>query len=458
MANDKGMGFFTSGDYKTWIGQGKTELVATSNYSVTYGVKTSAFLGMSNDVTLGTKSTIFMGASFDAKKGDLFEISNADVLRVGKEGGFHYSDHHFAGVGSSRPQKLLIEQARSAAWLLVDIQMSLMVLMSAAALVFKVDEQQHKDQLEPHSSSDVFGYIASIATIIASLAAMLGILNKRFNRYCKTDTPVGILSMQSAATGSVFLGTRDPDGNSTAGVAMNDTGIDLSTSNTDLGYRKASTATIGFEDMPNADDIAGARLKLNAPGNIELWGKDLTLTLKDHAIHKAPMHTLQVDDDGNGGDGPKVFLRMDKDGAEIKADRDIGMMIDKDWGCGAQANDSSMMLTGESSSLSCGDGALALENREVKLALGNTEIKIDATGITLGGGAISIMAPGGGRAITASDLSKMKSRISRISKKMKTEEQKANAQQKKLKMLQQTTESLQQTLIRASAMTPDDQA
>ncbi|MER1967063.1 hypothetical protein [Castellaniella sp. GW247-6E4] len=457
MAEDKGMGFFTGGKYKTWIGQGKTEVVAASNYTLTYGVKTSTFLGMTNDFTIGTKSAFFRGASFDAKKGTAFEITKASTLRVGAEGGFHYSDHHFASVGSSQAQKLLIEKARSAAWLLVDIQTASMVALSSAALIFKVDETQNADKANPHSSKDVFGYVASIATILTGLAVMLGILNKRFNRYCKTDTPVGLLSMQSAATGSVFLGTRDSTGRSSAGVAMNKTGIELSTAEADLEYRKAGTATIGFKKKPDAGPVAGARLKLNAKGDIEAWATDMALTLKGNATHKASKHDLTIIDD-QGGD-TECYLRMDASGAAIQADNTTGFFVDSDTGCYLATDQSSLFLTKNSSQLSQGSGTLRIEDNKVTLELGGTEIKIDPSGINLGAGALTIMTPrGSSSTLGASDLAKIKKHLSKTRTTRKSEGMKLKTKQKKLKLEDESVDLSQAAIISASVIPDDPQA
>ena len=452
---DKGMGLFTAGNYKTWIGQGKTEVVAASNYTLTYGVKTSLFLGMTNDFTIGAKSTFFHGTSFDAKKGTAFEISKASVLRVGGEGGFHYSDHHFASVGSSRAQKLLIEKARSAAWLLIDIQTVSMTALAASALVFKVDELENAGKADPHSSKDVFGYVASIATILTSLAVMLGILNKRFNRYCKTDTPVGLLSMQSAATGSVFLGTRDSSGRSSAGVAMNRTGIELSTADDDLEYRKAGTATIGFKKKPNAGPVGGARLKLNAKGNIEAWGKDMAITLKGDATHKARKHNLVITDD-QGGETDS-HLRMDATGAAIQATNTTGFFTDKNIGSCIAADTSSVLVSEDLCLLKHGDSTLCLEDRKVTLDLGGTEIKIDPTGINLGGGALTIMAPGGGSStLGAKDIAKIKKHLSKLKAARKAEKAQLKAQQQKIEIEDQSADSSQAAIISASSVSNPD--
>ncbi|HUH41400.1 MAG TPA: hypothetical protein VL024_11075 [Castellaniella sp.] len=449
----RGFAQFTEGKFVTWIGKGKTEIVANSDFQLAYGTKTGIFLGTTYDFTLGAKQSLFMGATFDAKHGAGFEILKNKVLRVAGEGGFHYIDHHFASVGTDMQQKLLMERVRYAAWILIGTQTAVITACAAPALIWKIADSAGK-KLGYTKVPDAIGIAAIIANAVMGLGVMLGILAMRYKSFGSTGKPVGMLSLHRASKGSVFLGRRDSLGGSAGGVSMDKTGIELSTAKADLEYKKPanSTAVIGFEN--DAEDKGGSRLRLNAQGAIQAWGKSLYYDVDGKAIQKAKVHKLKTLDDQ--GDSTKTKLRLKENDVLLQATDDTGMFITKNAGFGALADQAFMNLIPIKASIGRGGNELTLDGTAVKLAFGGTAITIDASGINLGGGAVTIMAPGGGSA-TADELVQMKQQLAKLQSLDSSEDSQVKADNKKLKLEEDSVSLQDSSLISVSSVVSGDE-
>lgn len=421
MADDnkqpRGFAQFTEGDVVTWIGSGETKIVANSDFLLSYGVKTGIFFGTNYDFTVGAKTSFFLGTSFDAKQGAAFEILKSKTLRVAGAGGFHYIDHHFASVGTDIKQKITMEAVRAAAWAVIVAQAALMTAAAAPALAWQIGEAKKKD-FGPTYIPDAIGIGAVIGNAVIGLGVMIGILAGRFWGFGSTGKPVGMLSLHRAAKGAVFLGRRAPDGSSSGGLTMNDSGIDLSTANADLDYDKADTAIIGFKNYAGisstgAHDGVGSRIRLNAKGSIEAWGKRMQVRMEGRSTHRATVHKLKAID--NVYKDTKSYLRVDDSSVLLQANNKHGFFASGDFGLsGILADKSFVKLTSDAATIGRSGNLLGIEKSKIELALGNTKLTIDSTGVTIGG-ELTILKPGGSGALSA-ELDRIDKAIEKLQK------------------------------------------
>ncbi|MER1967061.1 hypothetical protein [Castellaniella sp. GW247-6E4] len=439
----EGVAESTEGHKFSWYGDGETKIAANSEFALTYGVKTEVSLGMSTEFSLAAKTEISIGAKLEANVGYAFEFKKDGALEFAKDGGVHYLDSYAANVGASAGQRAAIKILSTAAWVLIGLQSALMISYSIAAVAQKVKDPKDEHLYLPDSKFPM-AHLSSILTIATNVGAMLTIAAGRLMDLSETSDPSGVLSMDS--TSAVFLGSRPAAGATSAGVTLDATGIELSTANADLRYRKPSphsSSIIGFQDKPGEQNVAGARLQLNTDGTLQAWGKSLTSTLTESATQKAPTHVLQVTD-GTGADKPS-YLRTDDSGTFIQAKADTALYVSSGIGVNAVAGDSFVGLSSakatigrDGNNLECGAGA-------VTLAFGNTKLTIDATGINLGGGAISIMAPGG--PITSVDLVNLKMRSAEQEALQRAHATRLTVHNAKLQALSKAVRTVNETLI-----------
>lgn len=440
---EHGVAESTEGHKFSWYGDGETKVAANSEFALTYGVKTEVSLGMSTEFSLAAKTEISIGAKLEASVGYAFEFKKDGALEFAKSGGVHYLDSYVANIGASTGQRLAIKILSTAAWILIGLQAALMVAYSVAAVAIKVKDPKDEHLYLPDSKFPM-AHLSSMLTIAINLGAMLTIAAGRLMDLSETSDPAGVLSMD--ATSAVFLGSRPAAGGTSAGVTLDATGIELSTANADLRYQKPSphsSSIIGFQDKPDAQNVAGARLNLNADGSLQAWGESLTSTVAGSATQKAQTHVLQVTD-GTGADQPS-FLRTNEGGTYIHANTDNALFVSSAIGVNAIAGDSFLGVGASKATIGRDGNTLECSAGAVTLAFGNTKLTIDATGINLGGGAISIMAPGG--PISSLDLVNLKMRSTEQEALQRAHVTRLIVHNAKLQALSKAVRTMNETLV-----------
>lgn len=433
----------TEGHKFSWYGDGETKVAANSEFALTYGVKTEVSLGISTEFSLAAKTEIALGAKLEASVGYAFEFKRDGALEFAGSGGVHYLNAYAANVGASTAQRLAINSLSTAAWILIGLQAALMVSCSVAALTIKVKNPKDEHLYLPDSKFPM-AHLSSMLTITINLGAMLTIAAGRLMNLSETSDPAGVLSMD--ATSAVFLGSRPAAGDTSAGVTLDATGIELSTAKADLRYQKPSphsSSIIGFQDKPDARNVAGSRLNLNTDGSLQVWGESLTTNVTDSATQKAQTHLLQVTD-AAGADQPS-HLRTNENGTYIQAKAGTNLSVNTAIGVSAKTGDSFVNLKTASATIGRDGNTLQCSADAVTLAFGGTKLTIDATGINLGGGAISIMAPGG--PITSVDLANLKMDSSQQEALQRQHATRLSVHNAKLQALSKAVRKVNETLI-----------
>lgn len=412
MASD-GKTEYTSKEVQSWIGGGETKVVAQSSASLTYGAKTDISVSVSSSIAVGVKTALSLGIGLEVSYSMSYAIKKDLFLTFAKDNNAFYTDSSVIAVGEADPlAKGKQNTLKIATWILI-------VAQSASAIAFAtiaVEQLHHKNQLDKKNKELAdqgkeqvkdtgfyrtfpLGYISSCIAIATSLSAFLVLLVVRLKKSNEQASPNAVLSLDK--TSSAFLGIQPFGTRATAGATFNAEGVELSASKRNMGFIKAPGAPsiLGFRNKPSgAQSVRGARLKLGADGNINTWGKDLSLQATGPATYQAASHTLDI-----AGAQPNNRLLLNKNVARLRVNDDAFVSVKGAGEVHAKGGSTSFVkLKGKSAVLSSNGAEVTLSAKAASLAYGKTKVEIDATGIKIGGGALTIFAPGG--PITSSEL------------------------------------------------------
>ncbi len=446
MAYDEktGMTEYTSGEAQAWIGGGETKVVAQSAASFTYGAKTDVSISVSSSFSIGLKTALSLGASTEVACNIGFSIKKDYSLNVSKDHKAYYSDSAVIKVGIANVSAAARYKAlEKATWILMIAQTAAAIAFASIAvekLVHKqsldkdktLQEQQKKaddkvkkgetpDQSElsddygakyhkaPSTNGEKalhfyrtfpMGYIASCLTILTSLSAFIVLLVQRYKGTTADADPNAVLSMEKES--AAFLGIQPFGKTASAGAAFNAEGIVLSTSSEDLKFQKVDDAPqiIGFEKEPDAAKVGGARLKLAANGDINTWGKNLSLEASGPAAYQAPSHRFYIPKGGKGVE--RLFL--DPAVARLYVDDNSFVTVQRGEVDIKGGGSSFVKLDDKTAVLSSNGAELTLTAQKASLTYGNSKVEIGASGVKIGG-ALEIISPG--VAITSAKLAKI---------------------------------------------------
>lgn len=484
MAYDEktGMTAYTSGEAQAWIGGGETKVVAQSAASFTYGAKTDVSISVSSSFAVGLKTALSLGASIDVACNMGFSIKKDYSFSVSKDHKAYYSDSAVIKVGIANASAATRYKAlEKATWILMIAQTTAAIAFAIIA-VEKLDhkqsldkdktlqEQQKKvedkvkkgeipDQSElsddygakyhkaPSTAGEKalhfyrtfpMGYIASCLTILTSLSALLVLLVQRYKGTTADADPNAVLSMEKES--AAFLGIQPFGKTASAGATFNAEGIVLSTSSDDLKFQKVDQAPyiIGFEKEPDGAAVGGARLKLAANGDINTWGKNLSLEASGPAIYQAPSHRFYVPKGGKGVD--RLFL--DPSVARLHVNDNSFVTVQSGEVEIKGGSSSFVKLDDKTAVLSSNGAELTLTAQKATLAYGNSKVEIGSSGVKIGG-ALEIISPG--VAITSAKLAK----IAANATKLKAQLEKIQQAQKLAEAKQAAKYTALKTLIKA---------
>lgn len=393
-----GIATVSEGEALHWYGGGKTELTTSSNLGVTYGAKTEVVVGFKNEFTLAGQTGISVGSKFEASLALEMSIKKNAAVESAEDGEFYFMDSYVGTVGASAAQLAAVKTLRTATFILLATQTTAMVLATANATSAKVMAPTSKEEIKVPGTDFNLGYMTSIFTIAATIAPALMVVYGKLKGLGENNNPNGVFSMDTV--GNIFLGARATVGtNATSGVTVDTTKVQLSSSDTDLVYRRPGGASVlGFTRDAGTATTGGSRLEVRNDGTTAIFGKTLSAQLINTtgaslAEIKAQKHNLAVTASGStAAAGPA--LTLDATGGLLKFSNDNSVAVNSAGvraTAGAVAG-SSLTLNADSASMGAGGNNLTINSTGVILTFGQSKVQISAAGISFGN-AMTVMNP-----------------------------------------------------------------
>lgn len=134
----------TKGKKFGWYGEGKASITASSEFSMTYGVKNEITLAAINDFTASIKTGISVGAAFEAGLSTGMDFKTAFELEEKESVSIHSVQNHVISVGGDIINEARTKAIRTAIKILIIAQAAL--LLGAAATTIALAAIQTKDE------------------------------------------------------------------------------------------------------------------------------------------------------------------------------------------------------------------------------------------------------------------------------------------------------------------------
>ena len=432
-----GIAHVSEGQSLSWFGSGKTELITASDLEVIYGVRTEVTVGVKNDIALALQSETFVGSKFEAKLSAEFELTKTATVESAKEGEFYYMDSYIGTVGASAEQVAYAKTLRTATFTLLTVQTLAMLAAVAYATQQKITSPSEDEELEVPGLDIALGQLTSIASIAATLAPLLLLKYGKWRKLGENDSPAGVLTMD--AIGGVFLGTRKMTAPSpTSGVFISENSVQLSSSNTDLGYDKPNggTSILGFSRSAGSAGVGGSRLEVSNDGMTRIYGSGIRADLltdggvSSHTVN-AQAHSLNVTTSNSTmAAGPENSFSV--------GDRTISALAGGPTG-------SVMRLTSSESSMGTAGNNITINDTGVVLSFGESKVRIDATGFSLGD-AVTVLNPGP-PGLTFSGITDAVTDVATLTTEMTARKLTETALEDKYQVLKEATDTLNSVLM-----------
>ncbi|HCN71144.1 MAG TPA: hypothetical protein DIS96_05280 [Pusillimonas sp.] len=447
-----GIAHVSEGQSLSWFGSGKTELITASDLEVIYGVRTEVTVGVKNDIALALQSETFVGSKFEAKLSAEFELTKTATVESAKEGEFYYMDSYIGTVGASAEQVAYAKTLRTATFTLLTVQTLAMLAAVAYATQQKITSPSEDEELEVPGLDIALGQLTSIASIAATLAPLLLLKYGKWRKLGENDSPAGVLTMD--AIGGVFLGTRKMTAPSpTSGVFISENSVQLSSSNTDLGYDKPNggTSILGFSRSAGSAGVGGSRLEVSNDGMTRIYGSGIRADLltdggvSSHTVN-AQAHSLNVTT-SNSTMAAGPALNLTDTGVQAKyndensfsvGDRTISALAGGPTG-------SVMRLTSSESSMGTAGNNITINDTGVVLSFGESKVRIDATGFSLGD-AVTVLNPGP-PGLTFSGITDAVTDVATLTTEMTARKLTETALEDKYQVLKEATDTLNSVLM-----------
>jgi len=446
-----GIANVSEGQSLSWFGAGKTELITASDLEVIYGVRTEVTVGVKNDFALALQSETFIGSKFEAKLAAEFELTKTATVESAKEGEFYYMDSYIGTVGASVEQVAYAKTLRTATFTLLTIQTLAMLAAITYATAHKIITP-HDEEVKVPELDIALGQLTSIASIAATIAPLLLLKYAKWRKLGENDSPAGVLTMD--AIGGVFLGTRKMAPISpTSGVFISENSVQLSSSDTDLGYSKPNggTSILGFTQNAGDAGVGGSRLEVSADGVTRIYGSGIQADLltnagfSSHTVN-AQQHFLNVTT-ANSTTAAGPALNLIDTGVQAKFNDENSLSVG-DGTISALAGGptgSVMRLTADESSIGTGGNNITINATGVVLSFGDSKVRIDATGFALGD-AVTVLNPGP-PGLTFSGIQKAVTDVGALKTQMEARKLTDTTLDDKFKVVKNTTSRLNRILM-----------
>ncbi len=389
MAESSGIVNISDGKSFSWFAEGKTEMSVKNNLEIVYGTATSVAIGMKNEFFLGHASEVTIGSKIGVSLGPEFTLTESSQLDSKETDSSHYMTAFTSTVGASPTQILAMKKLRYLAFVLVGAQTALMIASAIMATVRLKQDPESKELYSPGVgiTMTVLPQIAAVGTglIVALLA-----FKKKWGSLKDMGSPAAALSLD--VDGGVFLGSRKtlPTASHTAGVLINETGVQISTAKTDLTYSQptGSESIIGFS--LDADNHGGTRVEFGNDGGTRLFGETMTVALKgsnkavnlalaeEHLLKVTSSNSLTPTLAGVGISKDGILLQRDATTAISAQDGSVNAIV-------GGAAGSALRLTSSGASLSNGQNFVSVDAQGVYLRFGGATMKVNSTSLDLSG-------------------------------------------------------------------------
>lgn len=378
----------SDGESFSWFAGGKTEMSVKNNLEVIYGTSTSVAIGLKNEFWLGHTSEISIGSKIDVSVGPSFTLSEATELDSKEHDDAHYMTSWTSTIGASPTQILAMKKLRYAAFVLVGLQTALMMAAAITATV-RMKEDPEAEELVSPGVGVTLTVLPQLAAIGAGITAAVLACMKKWGSLKDMGDPAAALTMD--ADGGIFLGTRKASvpNTYTAGVLINETGVQINAAQNDLGYDQPaeSDSIIGFTQ--DADSQNGTRVEFANDGGTRIYGKSMRVALKasagkalnvalaeEHHLKVTGSNSLTPTDAGVSVSSDGVLLKRDATTAISAQNGSVNAIV-------GGANGSAMRLTPTGASLSSGMNFMSVDNSGVYLRFGSNTFQISQLAITL---------------------------------------------------------------------------
>lgn len=472
MADDSdknGLVQYTQGKYFAWYGSGACTITSASSFDLTYGVKNSVTIGLFTDLTIAMKTDVFLGGQMSANLSTSVEFKKSHAIAEAQDASSHGLNNNVLSAGNDIPNATKIATLRTILKVLLSAQVVALLAATATAIAMdktKVeervkeadaatppDEPTNTLMLENPIPGHVFSLINGGMNILSAISLIVGTIISKVSGNQQSDNPPAVLSLDKLST--AFLGVRSPTpaNSGTAGLSVSTTALEISATATQRGYEKnqALTTITDFNpaQAPDAALIPGARVRLNATGDIQSWGSNWLATMSGENQQAAPSHLLQVTD--AQGVNSTTKLTADSNGVALTADPN-NVVSATPGGVSAIATASFMRLTADAASLGQGGNTVGATADHVQLKFGpSTTLTLDSTGISIGG-ALTILAPGGPLP-TGPDLAALKAQITQEIAAQAASQAKITAKIARLAVAANASALYAQTLLQTRALT-----
>jgi len=312
-----GIANFSDDQWINWFAKGKTDFTGNS-LEVVHGTSSQLTLGIASEVFLGTQTTFTAGMKIEATVGGEFTVMEAASIGSKNREEEYYMSSYAAAVGASENQARNMNRLRIGIFALLAIQTLAMTTASGAAMVLKLEHPNEEKDLGLPELGITLAALNHISSILAVLVTLLATFRKKWFGIAQPADPSAVLTLDRV--GGVFLGARLND--SSGGVTIGDSGLQLSAAEPDLGYTKApgSPSIIGFTS--NAEDHGGSRVEVRKDGETKIYGSQLIARLRtangpSATTFKAQQHHLLVTG-ANSYTNAGPALELDEDTAIMR--------------------------------------------------------------------------------------------------------------------------------------------
>lgn len=472
MADDSdknGLVLYTQGKYFAWYGNGATTITSASSFDLTYGVKNSVTIGLFTDLTIAMKTDVFVGGNLSANLSAGVEFKKSHAVQEAQDASSHGLNNNVLSAGNDIPGAAKIAVLRTILGVLVGAQV--ISLLAATGIAIALDKTKDEEKVKEANAAvpdddptntmtlenPVPGYVFSLINggmnILSAIGLIVGIIISKVSSNQLSDNPPSVLSLDKLP--AAFLGVRSPlpVNGGAAGLSVSTAALEISATSAQRAYTKNPTLTtiVDFNpaQAPDAALIPGARVRLNAGGDIQSWGGNWLATMSGENRQSAPSHLLQVTD--AQGINTTTNLTADSNGVALTADPNNTVSATAN-GVSAVATTAFMRLTSDAASLGQGGNTLGATASNVQLKFGpSTTLTLDSTGISIGG-ALTILAPGGPLP-TGPDLTALKAQIAQEIAAQAAKQAKITANIERLAVEANANALYAQTLLQTRALT-----
>jgi hypothetical protein len=426
----QGIAQVSKGEAWEWYGGGKTSVSADRDLAVSYGVKTSVHVGIDSSLSIALSTEIAIAGKLSASFGDDLKYSKGNSWDLSSSGDFNYQDSYAGTVGADAASRLTMGRVRTAMNVLVVVQAALAVSMATYATVIQSTKSEEVNEVYfSEKNSFPLSAVASIFTIVSALAGVIMVFMGRTKSFSENSKPTAALTMDAAS--GLFLGSRVENGVNivSAGVKLDDNGIDLGTAGKDLTYQKGgkSQSIVGFTGSAGSQADGGSRLTLGKDGTISVAAQTLAVALlkpaggADTAVQLgAQSHQIQVTD-GDGNPQP-ARLSIDSTTSLLEHDGNSALTLKSDSAQllgGSGAGSSLVSLSSSKGSLATGGTNVETSAQSLKLTFGSNTLKIDASGFSMNAD-FKVTSPGA-PVLSSPDIQKAIANLTQLQQKQDTQ-------------------------------------